>query len=72
MVKAYYRVYSRVHDFFKDHYKAEEWMYTPNMALGGVSPLDMINKDQSKKLENWIISQIDEDAELTRIPGFVK
>lgn len=72
LVRAYYRVYSRVVAFFNDKTVATDWMFTPNMWFGNLSPLDMINMGKGKRLENWVISQIDENEEPTTPIGFTK
>lgn len=72
LVRSYYRVYKRVLAYFGNSVVATDWMFTPNILLGGKSPLDMINDSQSKRLENWIIAQIDENEEPTRPIGFSK
>jgi len=70
VVKSYYRVLRRVTAFFGDPIKAQDWMFTENMMLGGISPLSMIEAGRAKKLEDWIVSQIDENEEPTAIKGF--
>jgi uncharacterized protein (DUF2384 family) len=70
VVKSYYRVLKRVQEFFGDNTKATDWMLTRNMWLGGISPLDMIEAGRSKKLEDWIVAQIDENEDSTQIKGF--
>jgi len=70
IVKSYYRVHKRVTAFFSDAHKAHEWMQTPNIWFGGKSPLDMVEAGRSKKLEDWIVAQLDENEEPTEIKGF--
>jgi len=72
LVKIYYRIHRRVTDFFSDPVKATDWMMTKSMWFGGISPLDMINLYRGKKLENWIISQLDENEEPIAPIGFSK
>jgi hypothetical protein len=45
-------------------------MFTPNMWFGGLSPLDMIDAGRSKKVEQMVIEQIDENAPPIRQIGF--
>lgn len=70
VVKSYYRIHKRVTAFFSDPVKAHEWMQTPNMWFGGKSPLDMVEASRSKKLEDWIVAQLDENEPSTEIKGF--
>lgn len=62
LVKVYYRVYNRVLTFFEgDECKARDWMFTDNMWFGGLSPINMIDSYRGKKLEDWIVSQLDDN-----------
>lgn len=70
VVRAYYRVYKRVLAFFGDRTIATDWMMTENVNLGGVTPIHMIEAGLSKKLEDWIVAQIDENEKPTEIKGF--
>lgn len=70
VVKSYYRVYKRVLEYFGDRVIATDWMMTENINLGGVTPISMIEAGMSKKLENWIVAQIDENEPSTEIKGF--
>lgn len=50
-----------VADFFRDEEKTIIWFFTPNLLLGGMSPINMIRGGQFKKLLNYIQTSLNEN-----------
>jgi hypothetical protein len=54
--------YNLVFNFFKDEeYKARLWFFTKNPLLGGMMPIEMIDKGRGDTLLNFIKSQLSEN-----------
>jgi hypothetical protein len=51
-----------VYDFFEhDRVKTKQWFRTRNPQLGFVSPNTMIRDGRSRKLLQWVITQMNEN-----------
>lgn len=48
--------------FFKEEWKVEAWMDTPNLNLGGSKPIDLIKAGRGNKLTKFLESEIEDSG----------
>lgn len=49
---------SLVNIFFKNRKKSVKWMEIANPLLGGLKPIEMVQRGRTEKLHAWILGQL--------------